>query len=110
MVNKKSLKAKRGGGFFTTDVKTYANLSYPKSDFRLPKLVCTVRGCNGDEFKNHVVKLGTQKKSFLLDTDVFDNAYNAFTCLKCGFVQFYSRKLVYVSTKISKKSSRRSSK
>ena len=98
--NKKySSKAKRGGGLFSTDVKTYTMVKYPNSSFMLPELVCPVRGCNGKEFKNHVLKLGTQTKSFLLDTDVFDNAYNAFTCMNCGFVQFYSRKITYDSTK-----------
>ena len=101
--NKKSMKNKRGAGIFSTDVKTYDNLSYPGSGFVLPKLVCPVKGCNGHLFKNHVLKLGTTTKSFLLNTDVFDNSYNAFTCVNCGHVQFYSRKLGYNSIKQSKK-------
>ena len=101
--HKKSMKIKRGAGLFSTDVKTYDNLSYPGSGFILPKLVCPVKGCNGHLFKNHVLKLGTTTKSFLLNTDVFDNSYNAFTCVNCGHVQFYSRKLTYSSIKQSKK-------
>ena len=104
---------KRGAGIFSTDIKTYDNLRYSnsRSSFVLPKLVCTVKGCNGRLFKNHVLKLGTTTKSFLLNTDIFDNSYNAFTCVNCGCVQFYSRNLTYVSTKeSSKQSSKKSTK
>ena len=100
---KKSMKIKRGAGLFSTDVKTYDNLSYPGSGFVLPKLVCPVKGCGNDKFKNHVLKLGTTAKSYFLNTDVFDNSYNAFTCVNCGHVQFYSRKLGYKSDKLTKK-------
>ncbi len=94
---------KRGAGVFSTDVKTYDNLTYPGSSFVLPKLICPVKGCGNDKFKNHVLKLSTTGKAYFLNTDIFDNSYNSFTCVNCGHVQFYSRKLTYKSVKESKK-------
>ena len=94
----KSHKSQRGKGLFTTNKKKYTNLQYKKSNFVLPVLVCTK--CQGDIFKHKKLKLGTKAKSFLLEGDVFDNTYGAFTCVKCGFVQFYSENTKYISNKI----------
>ncbi len=91
----KSTRSQRGKGLFKTNTKKYTDLQYKKSSFVLPVLVCTK--CQGDEFKHRKLKLGTKMKSFLLDGDAFDNTYGAFTCTKCGFVQFYSEKTVYKS-------------
>jgi predicted nucleic-acid-binding Zn-ribbon protein len=102
----KSGRSQRGKGLFTTNTKKYTNLRYKNRNFELPKLVCTK--CNSDEFKHKKLKLGTKMKSFLLDTDAFDNTYGAFTCTNCGFVQFYSENTKYNSEK--SQDSRRKSK
>lgn len=94
----KSGRTQRGKGLFTTNKKNYTKLQYKQSNFVLPKLVCTK--CNGDVFKHKKLKLGTKTKSFLLEGDVFDNTYGAFTCVKCGFVQFYSENTKYESNKV----------
>jgi predicted nucleic-acid-binding Zn-ribbon protein len=94
----KKSKSQRGKGLFKTDTKKYTQLRYKSQNFVLPKLVCTK--CQGDEFKHKKLKLGTKAKSFLLDTDAFDNTYGAFTCVKCGFVQFYSENTKYESGKM----------
>jgi predicted nucleic-acid-binding Zn-ribbon protein len=101
----KSHKSQHGKGLLKTHTKKYTNLRYKNQDFNLPKLVCTK--CNEDEFKHKKLKLGTKVKSFLLDTDVFDNTYGSFTCINCGFVQFYSENTKYDSEK-SETSSRKS--
>jgi predicted nucleic-acid-binding Zn-ribbon protein len=97
----KSTRSQHGKGLFKTNTKNYTNLKYKKNNFVLPKLVCTK--CQGDEFKHKKLKLGTKAKSFLLDTDVFDNTYGAFTCVKCGFVQFYSENTKYDSVESKNK-------
>ncbi len=91
----KKSKSQRGKGLLKTHTKKYTKLQYRDNDFVLDKLVCTK--CQGDNFKHKKLKLGTKAKSFLLDTDVFDNTYGAFTCVKCGFVQFYSENTKYDS-------------
>lgn len=96
MTQKKS-KSQRGKGLFKTNTKKYTNLRYKEKTFVLPKLVCTK--CQGDDFKHKKLKLGTKTKSFLLDGDAFDNTYGAFTCVNCGFVQFYSENTKYNSEK-----------
>jgi predicted nucleic-acid-binding Zn-ribbon protein len=100
---KKINRSQKGKGLFSTDVKEYGNLKYKDNSFTLPQLVCTVKGCNGKDFKHRSLKLGTKMKSYLLDTDVFDNAYSAFTCVNCGFVQFYSDNTKFGSKKSSSK-------
>lgn len=97
----KSTRSQHGKGLFKTNTKKYTNLKYKTNSFVLPKLVCTK--CQGDEFKHKKLKLGTKTKSFLLDTDVFDNTYGAFTCVKCGFVQFYSENTKYDSVESKNK-------
>jgi len=39
------------------------------------------------------MKIATQTKAFLLDTDFFDNTFKEFTCVSCGKVEFYSDRL-----------------
>jgi predicted nucleic-acid-binding Zn-ribbon protein len=94
----KSRNSQRGKGLLKTNKKKYTKMQYKESDFVLPKLVCTK--CNGDVFKHRKLKLGTKVKSFLLEGDVFDNTYGAFTCVKCGFVQFYSENTQYESNTV----------
>ena len=100
IVNNK--RSQKGRGLFTTEVKVYSNIKLKDGSFVLNNLACNVKGCNGKAFKHHKVKLGTLAKSFLLDTDFFDNKYNAFTCINCGCVQFYSGRVEYESEKIGK--------
>ncbi len=91
-------KSQRGKGLLTTDKKKYTQLRYKNENFILPRLVCNK--CNGDVFKHRKLKLGTKAKSLLLEGDAFDNTYGAFTCVKCGLVQFYSENTKYESNKI----------
>ncbi len=99
---KKTKKSQKGSGFFTTEIKKYSNLKYKDSSFVLPNLLCPIKGCNGKEFKHRYLKISTRAKAFLLDTNFFDNKYNSFTCIKCGFVQLYSGKIKYESQNLSK--------
>lgn len=91
----KKSKSQHGKGLFKTNTKKYTNLQYKDKKFVLPRLVCTK--CQGDNFKHKKLKLGTKAKSFLLDSDAFDNTYGAFTCVNCGFVQLYSENTKYDS-------------
>ncbi len=91
----KKSKSQRGKGLLNTHTKKYTKLQYRDNDFVLDKLVCTK--CQGDNFKHKKLKLGTKAKSFLLNSDAFDNTYGAFTCVNCGFVQFYSENTKYDS-------------
>jgi len=109
-VNKKTKVNKtmqNGSGIFGTYPKSYNNLTYKGSNFRLPVLKCTVHGCNGKMFKHRILKINTVGKAILFDSDFFDNSFNSFTCVNCGFVQFYSRNTTYgksMSGKSSKSS------
>ena len=93
-------KTQKGRGIFKTDIKTYSNLKYKDSSFKLSNLVCPVKGCNGKEFKQRMLKISTFGKALLLDTNFFNNKNNAFTCTKCGFIQLYSANITYDSEKV----------
>ncbi len=98
--NKKSkmnTKTQKGKGIFKTEIKSYSHLQYKDNSFVLPNLICPIKGCSGKEFKHRYLKISTRAKAFLLDTNFFDNRYNSFTCMKCGFVQLYSGNIKYES-------------
>ena len=91
------------GGLFKVKPKEYTNVTYKDSSFSQRKLTCPAKGCNGTVFKHRELKLGTKWKSFVLDTDFFDNKYNSFTCTKCGYVQLYSGRIKYDSEEVKEK-------
>jgi predicted nucleic-acid-binding Zn-ribbon protein len=104
--NSKIVKIKtksQKGGLFKVKQKEYSNVTYKDSSFSQKKLTCPTKGCNGNIFKHRELKLGTKWKSYLLDTDFFDNKYNSFTCTKCGYVQLYSGRIKYDAEEIKEK-------
>jgi predicted nucleic-acid-binding Zn-ribbon protein len=101
--SKSNKKTSHKGGLFNVKPKEYSNVTYKDSSFVMKKLTCPSKGCNGTIFKHRELKLGTKWKSFLLDTDFFDNKYNSFTCTKCGYVQFYSGRIKYDAEEIKEK-------
>ena len=38
-------------------------------------------------------------KDFLFNTDIFDNSFKVFTCVNCGYVIFYSNRIIFNETK-----------
>ncbi len=92
-------QTQKGCGLFTTHIKTYRNLKYKDSKFILPILICPAKGCNGKEFKHKYLKISTRGKSFI-ESNLFSNKHNSFTCMKCGFIQMYSANITYDSDKV----------
>jgi len=98
--NKKINKPKtQKGGLFNKKIPlVYKNISYQKSKtgFSIPELKCPI--CKSNLFKMRRLKLATQVKAMLLDTDLFDNKFIEFTCVNCGKVEFYSDRLNYTKS------------
>jgi predicted nucleic-acid-binding Zn-ribbon protein len=113
MISHKS-KTQKGGFFNKKHPAKYRNITYTKSNtgFSNPEMTCAI--CKHKLFKMRTLQIGTRVKDFLFNTDVFDNSFKAFTCVSCGKVEFYSKRLTFMETKLEKqkytKKTRKSSK
>lgn len=97
--NSTKSKTQKGGLFNKKTPAVYSNISYPKSKtgFRKPELKCLI--CKSNQFKMRTMQIGTRAKDFLFNTDIFDNSFKVFTCVNCGYVIFYSNRIIFNETK-----------
>ena len=104
MLQKKSLKSntQKGGLFNKKHPAKYRNVTYIKSNtgFSNPEMRCSI--CKENLFKMRTLQIGTRTKDFFLDTDMFDNSFKAFTCVSCGKVEFYSKRMNFMESKLAK--------
>ena len=102
MLQKKSLKSKtqKGGLFNKKHPAKYRNVTYIKSNtgFSNPEMKCSI--CKANLFKMRTLQIGTRTKDFLFNTDIFDNSFKAFTCVSCGKVEFYSKRMNFMESKL----------
>jgi len=102
MLEKNAIKSKtqKGGLFNKKHPAKYRNVSYTKSTtgFSNPEMRCAI--CKENLFKMRTMQIGTRVKDFLFNTDIFDNSFSVFTCVSCGKVEFYSKRLNFAESKL----------
>lgn len=86
-------KKQQGAGLFKINPKKYTNITYKKSSYVTPKLVCSQ--CKNEVFRHHKALHNSRLRAFVLNSNTFDKKYHIFVCYKCGFMMNYSGDITY---------------
>lgn len=86
-------KKQQGAGLFKINPKKYTNITYKKSGYVTPKLVCSQ--CKNEVFRHHKALHNSRLRAFVLNSNALDKKYHIFVCYKCGFMMNYSGDITY---------------